>query len=191
MSGPDKSLQKAQVDSAQRSDAMNQELFAESKKNTQRMYDLQQPAIDFNTALSSGDKSATMTAAAPAISEITRSNESAKANIMNTLPPGAARDVALAQQVRQAPSQVSQFINSNYLASKDKLANIGSGLGAFSLQQLGGGLRAGEDASNNRNSVLGQQQAGKAATLGFIGSLAGAAGGAVTGGLSKGGAWGK
>lgn len=181
MSGPSKQLQQQQIDSANKSDALAQQQFTSSQADKARMDTLQQPAIDYNKALASGDKTAIMKAAAQPIGQITRANNTANANILNTLPPGAARDVALAQQTREAPSQIAQFVNSQTLAAPDKLANIGSGIGAFSLQELGGGLRANEDATSGRNQVLNQQAQGKAATLGFLGSLAGAGAGAYAG----------
>lgn len=181
MSGPDKNLQQQQINSANRSDQLAQQQFDSSKSDKARMDDLQQPAIDYNKALASGDKTALLKATAQPIGQITQASNSAKANIMNSLPPGAARDVALAEQARDAPSQIATFINGQSLAAPDKLANIGAGLGAFSLQELGGGLRASEDATSGRNQVLGQQAQGKAATLGFLGSLAGAGAGAYAG----------
>lgn len=187
MSGPKREDKSAQRDLANQQTQISREQVQFSKEDRDQRNLLQDPTIKFNQALASGDRDKIMTAAALPIAELTRGTQTAKENIMNTLPPGAARDFALSQVAREGPAQTAQFINQAHLSSMDKLANIAQGFGAFSLQELGAGLRAGEASGQTRNSIMQADAQSKAATLGFLGSLAGAAGSVATGGLTGGG----
>lgn len=183
--GPKKSDQQAQRDAATRAEAISLEQLNQSRADKARSNELMQPAIDFNKALSSGDMNAILPAIAQPLGQIATAHRAAKENVYNTVPPGPARDFALAQIERQAPAARATAINSAYNNSFDKLANIGSGLGAFSLQELGAGLRAGESGVQTRSGIMQQDAQGKAATLGFLGSLAGGAGAAAGGAFSR------
>lgn len=157
--------------------------------------DLQNPAIDFLKRLTSGDSSAVTTAAAPILSQITRQFQGAEESVYSNAPRGAARDFALSQiPVQQADSTAqalsapitgaySTLLNLGQSAT-DKLANVASGFGSFSLQEVGAGLRAQEGAAGTLNNVMQAQAARKAATMGFLGNLAQAGGIAAGGALS-------
>lgn len=149
-----------------------------------RMDKLIQPAIDFNTALASGDREKSLAVAAPAIRTITDGYRAAKDNIINTVPAGPARDFALASLERDRTTSTTDAITQPFLSSFDKLANIGSGVGSFSLQELGAGIRSGEGAGLSFGDIAKTGAAQKQSTMGFFGSLAQAAGG-VAGKLVK------
>jgi hypothetical protein len=125
-----------------------------------------------------------ISAVAPQIGELTRANQATKEAIYNSVPAGAARDIAMAQNERELPAQKATLLNTAYTGALDKLANVGSGLGAFSLQELSAGLKAGELSGSTRNQVMQRDSEAKAATLGFLGSLAGA-GGQIAGAKMK------
>lgn len=157
--------------------------FARESRRESR--DAMAPALDYYKSIVSGDRNAVLSAAAPSIAEITRASRVAKENAYSTMGPGAGRDFMLAQIDRETPSQISMFVNNQRNSAFDKLANLGAGVGAFSLQELGAGLRAGESAVGSRSNVMQADAAGKAATLGFLGNVAGAAGGAAGGYFMK------
>lgn len=138
----------------------------------------QAPAIGLYTALTSGDPHAALTAASPLIAPISQGYQAAKDSIFNNIAPGAGRDAALANLNIQKNAATSGIFASQTAGAYDKLANIGSGLGAFSLQDIGASLNAFGGATKSNDSVMQAQAANKASTMGFLGQLAGA-GGAV------------
>jgi len=157
----------------------------ESAEDRDRRIKLQQPAIDFNTALSSGDRGAALSAMAPAIENNSRAAEHARGNINDSVGPGAARDFALANVAQGQAAGNASTLNNAYTASFDKLNNIGQGIGSFSLQELGAGIRSSEDSASTNNQIVQNNTAKKGQTLSFLGSLAGAAGSAAGGFLSR------
>lgn len=137
---------------------------------------LTQPAIDFYTSLVSGDQKAMNLALAPIKTQTADFYKQARENVMNTAPRGAGQEFALAQLPITAASTEASSLYPLVSGGFDKLANIGSGYGSFSLAELGGGLRAGEGAGQTYGNVMNAQAQKKAATMGFLGDLAGAAG---------------
>jgi hypothetical protein len=158
-----------------------QEELQMSKEDRDRRVALQQPAIDKYTAGAAGSRTEALKAAMPTITEISQGYAGAKDSIMGSLPPGAARDLAVAQLERgkytAQGSAMSQFSNE----SADKLANIGAGLGSFSLNEAGAALRGLEGSAQTNANIVEQQSAAKATQLGFLGSLAGTGGKVATG----------
>ena len=151
------------------------------------MYQLQQPLIDRETALASGDRTKALSAAMPTISTLTAGYNAAKQQIMSSLPPGPGRDKALADLETQKYTGVASAQAQQVLSAPEMLANIASGLGAFSLQELGASLSGFSGASNSTaqganivNQQIQQQEAAKANQLGFIGGLASTAGSLVS-----------
>ena len=153
---------------------------------------LQQPAINMMTGLTSGDPNKVVEAAAPIISPITQQFAQAKENIQDTAPRGAAKDFALQQLPIQQSTAVAGAetgaIQSAFQTelgigqgAQGALGNIASGLGGLSLQELGAGLTAGGQAGTEFSNIMQAQNQQKAATMGFLGSLAGAAGTAAGG----------
>jgi len=150
-----------------------------STATQQEALQLEQPLIQQQQALATGDRSAALTAAMPTISTITGGFNASKEQIMNNVPPGPGRDAALANlQVNRATTTANteaQMVNQD----PSTLANLGSGLGAFSMQQLGAALSGYSGASQSEQSVMNVQEQQQAAKLGVAGDALGGVGGAV------------
>ncbi len=189
MSGPSKSqiatqnsITQQQLDLARRQDS------AATEDRNARI-DLMKPAIDFNKAIAGGDQQSLFTAAAPMISEITKASKQSKEAAYDNVPAGAGRDIALAMNDRSTRDAVAGTKNNLFNSAFDKLANIGSGLGSFSLNETGAAISGFGSAANTNQSAMQASAAKKASTMGFLGQLAGAGGSALSGGFAKGGAF--
>lgn len=150
-----------------------QQVDASNQDRAQRLA-LMDPAIQFNKALTSGDRATAMAALAPALAPIDAATKANKEAIWESAP-GAARDVALQQNDAAGRTAVASTESNSFLSAFDKLANIGSGIGSFSLSEIGAGISAGSAASQSNQAVMNAQAQQKASTMGFLGSLAGAA----------------
>ena len=185
MGGPRKSDLEAQRQlAATQTGVMNRQLDMAEEDRRQRRT-LQQPFIDFTNSILSGDYGAATKAAAVPIGQISRQSKLAQEQIYSDVPAGAARDLALAEVSRDRRSQTADFMNRAFMSGLQGLTGLGSESGQFGLQETGAGLRAGEAAGTTRNNVMQADAARKAATLGFLGNLAGAAGMAAGGGMRK------
>lgn len=176
---------KQQRQLAESQNAVSQEQLALARADRAQRDTLQAPLIGQLQKITSGDRKTQLSAIAPQIGEINRGFAAAKENILSSVPSGAAREFALSQMEREKPAQVATLFNTTYTGGLDKMANLGSGLGAFSLQELSAGLKAGELAGNTRGQIMQQDAQAKAATLGFLGSLAGGAANIATGGMAS------
>lgn len=184
MSGRNKTAERQaeQVTAAQLSMAREQNRNAQEDRTWSR--DLMKPAIDFNKALVSGDQGAREAAMSPVVQAITQNYKQSRETIAEGMPSGAAKDFALMGLDQQRGAHIGQNAVNLFLSAQDKLANIGAGLGSFSLNETGASLRGFEGAGQ---SAVAQQQVAaqrKAATMGFIGSLAQTAGSVAAGGLT-------
>lgn len=164
----------------QQLDVEKQQLQESEVDRAQRIA-LQKPAVDFNTALTSGDRTAAMSALAPALAPVAQATKANKEAIWESQPPGAGRDVALQMNDASGRDKTASLQSNSFLSAFDKLANIGAGVGSFSLQELGAGLTAGGQASSSNQSVINAEQQRKSSQLGFLGELAGAGGAAFAG----------
>ena len=174
------SSEKAQTSIAASQDQISQDQYAQSQAREKQMDTLLQPSIDFNKLLSTGDRGTILSAIAPQLGQINQASAATKENIYDTTT-GVARDVALTGANANKNSAIAGAASNAYLGSFDKLANIGSGLGSYSLQELGASLTAGQQAAGNYGQIDQAQTARKGATMGFLGSLAGAGGSALSG----------
>jgi hypothetical protein len=156
---------------AQQQLLLAQQEQALTSQDRAKMLQLEQPLINQETALASGDRSAALAAAMPSISKISGGYEGAKESIFNTVPPGAARDTALANLETQKGVGVGTAMSSQVQNAPGVLANIGQGLGAFSLQELGASLSGYGGAATTNKDVLQAQTAQQAAKLGVLGDL--------------------
>jgi len=168
----EKAVAAAQIGSMEKSDKRADENYALFK-------DLIQPAVELNKSFATGDRKAMLPFLSPVVGQIDSGYTSARDSIINSTDAGPARDFALAKLERDRYAQKAGASNELYTSSFDKLANIGSGLGSFSLQQLGASLRAGEGASITGQSVANAGLQQKASTMGMFGQLAQAAGSTV------------
>lgn len=159
--------------------------MGQSKEELARRREMQKPVIDRYTRLASGDPSQIMAESAVPLGNLAKMTQQAKANIME-MAPGAARTAALGQLSREAGGQQSTLLNQAYLSAFPALQGMASETGSFGLQQAGAGYRGIEGAGATNKQLMDTYQQQKASQLGLIGSLAGAAGSMVTGGLMGG-----
>lgn len=163
----------------------NQQL---ATQNNQLRTQYQQPFIDFNTKIASGDRNAMMTASAVPLSNLNTQYRQSRANIYDTVQPGIGRDVALAQITRDQGDSTAGYLNQAYNQSMQNLYGAGTESGQMGLQQTGASLNGFQGASATNQNLINNATQRKAATMGAIGSLAGVAGGAALGGFGGGGA---
>lgn len=158
-----------------------QQLNVASTAGTQAAQDYAQfkslisPLITQQTQLATGDRAAALSAAQPIIGQLSSGFAAAKQNIMNSIPPGAARDKALADLQAQYATSIGGAQAQLVSQAPTTLANIGTSVGQFGLQELGAQLNAlsgGSTTNFNTGQLQAQQQA---SLLNFFGSLAGAA----------------
>lgn len=175
MGGPSKSLMKQQNDIAQQQLSVSREAETRSREQSASMKADIEPAEKYYSGVAAGG-SRLLSAIAPYVTQISTARKKTRENIYDELPAGPARDLAVAENDRSSYGDVAKVKNAAFTESIDKLANIGSGMGSFSLQNLGAGLSASSAAANTNSSVLQAQSAAKAAKMGFLGELAGAGG---------------
>jgi hypothetical protein len=195
MSGPSTStssqIEQSQQAQSQQQFQLEQQQFSQSQANQAQMQTLEAPAIDFYTKMTTNANTA-LQAAAPQIGQIDSSMNAAKQNILNTIAPGASRDYALSQLQVQQGAQTAGLLNTETTSAYDKLANLGAGIGAFSLGQgnlatsLGGlGTTNLSGAAQTQQGVMNTQEQAKAGLESMFGSLLGGAGSAVGGFLGN------
>lgn len=173
-------ISQQELDLANRQDANSQATQAEAKAQMQ-------PYIAQQTALATGDRTEALKASLPAISKLSGGYNAAKSSILDSIPPGAARDLAVARLAIDKNVGIAGAQASAVQQAPQALAAIGSGQEAFGLQQLGaalsgygGAVNAGNSAANINYQAEEAQNAAKANQLGFIGGLAGSAASAVS-----------
>lgn len=174
MGGPSKA-ETAETKIAEKQTAIADQQYAASQARQGQMDALLKPSIDFNKVIASGDRNAIIGALSPVIGQINASAAATKEAAYDTMT-GPARDMALFETEAKKNSDIAGAAGSTYLGAFDKLANIGSGLGSFSLQELGASLTANQQAANNYGQIDQNQTQRKASTMSFLGSLAGAGG---------------
>ena len=146
---------------------------------------LQAPLIKQETALASGDPKAALSAfmGTGGGAQVSSGYEASKAKIMNNVPPGAARDQALAQLETQKATAIGGGEASAVQNAPSVLANLAGQQEQAALGYLNAGTGATANAANVFGTVYNQAQAQQAEALNFISSLAGVAGSALTGGM--------
>jgi hypothetical protein len=138
------------------------------------------PLVQQQTRLATGNRSDAMSAAMPWISKLSAGFTGAKEGLMNTLPPGAARDKALADLEVNKDTTIAGTEASAVQNAPSVLAGVGSSIGNMSLQELGAalsGLSGGAQTNQGAGQMAAMQQQ---AMLSFFGQLAGAGGGIVS-----------
>lgn len=175
MSGPSQQVQTAELNNSAAQTAIAQQQEQNSTAALQKSNTLEQPAINLYSALTSGDPKAALTADAPVLGQISAGYQASKDSIFNSIAPGAGRDYALSELNVQSNAAKSSSLANQTAGAFDKLANIGAGYGAFSLNEVGASLNAYSGANAGLNQVGQQQAAAKASTMSFLGSLVGGA----------------
>lgn len=175
MSGPNKQqlqkqneIQDSEIAIARSSEARADEAYRRSQAAIS-------PAEKYYSAVTKGGDSF-MTAIAPIISQIDTSKKKTKEAIYDQLPAGPARDSAIAENERGSYDSVAKVKNFSFIDALDKLANIGSGLGSFSLQNTGAALSGDQAAANTGRDIMADETARKAARMNAIGGLVGVGG---------------
>ena len=131
-----------------------------------------QPYLQQQSALAGGNRQAALAAAMPVISQISGGYQGAKQQIMNSLPPGAARDTALAQLETQKATGIGTAQANMVQQAPQNLAALGGTLGGMSLQELGAQL-SGLSGGAQTNYQAGQMAAAQQQSmLQFFGGLA-------------------
>ena len=157
---------------------MGANLFQQSQQE-------QAPLVTFLQGIAGGNKSDLTTAAAPILSQISGGAQKSKDTIMATMPPGAARDEALANLQVSNKSNVASTLNSTYTNALGALGNVSNTNAGLSLNAFGGGLSGLSGASQTQNNIMQADAASKASTMGFLGNLAGMASGGISDGISS------
>jgi len=158
---------------------------AESQQQYQAQQTLEAPEIATQTALASGNPSAVLAATAPTISTLSSQFPASQEQLMNTLPPGPARDAALAQLTTTKNSTIAGTEANLVQQAPGNLANIGAGLGAESLQQIGAALSGLSGANTSATGIAQEENASQANKVGLVSGLAGSLGTAA-GGIGEG-----
>ncbi len=174
--GPSKSDYAMQSNIANKQVQIGEEELQLQREDRAKAQALQQPLIDKQTKLATGDRNAAISAAMPTISKISQGYDSAKRSIFNTVTPGAARDKSLADLEIQKYTATSGAQAQAVEGAPEILANLGTGMGAFSLQELGAALSGFSGGASTSNDIISGKNASKANSVGLISGLAQAAG---------------
>lgn len=185
MGGPSKATETAQTNIAQQQANTASQYGALAQQSLGQMNTLYQPAISYDTGLvnsaNSGNYGQLIQAAGPQIGTISSQFQQAKQNISNSTPAGAGAQAAQAMLPGQQASAVSGTLNQSFNNALTQLTQMGASYGGVGLQEAGAGLSGLSGAANTYGTVGQEQAAGKASTMGFLGSLAGGAGAGVGG----------
>ncbi len=188
--GPGRAAEQASIQNAQAQQQIAQQQMALEGRYADiaqgelaRRTTLEQPLVDFNKALLSGDRTAALSAVAPMLGNVATQTKQAGANIMNTVPAGAGRDYALAQNQLGQGQQVAGILNNAFTGALTGQAQLGAEALGAGLQEEGAALSAAAGATSSygaANQAYGQIQETearkKAARMSFLGELAGAGG---------------
>lgn len=185
MGGPSKATQQAQTNIAQQQANTASQFGALAQQSLGKMDALYQPAISYDTGLvnaaNSGNYSQLIQGAGSQIGTISNQFNQAKQNISNTVPAGAGAQAAQAILPGQQAGAVAGTLNSSYQGALSQLAQMGASYGGVGLSEGNTQLSGLQGAASTYGQVGQEQAAGKASTMGFLGSLAGGAGSAAGG----------
>jgi hypothetical protein len=139
-------------------------------------------AEDYYQALASGDIKKITAAVAPASQQISSQTEQAKNMIKESTARGGAQDLAVAEADISKSGQIGNLVTQAYTGAFPALASLFSTGGGISVSEIANAVSSAQGASQTTAAVGNEQAQGKATTMGFLGSLAGAAGQAAGGG---------
>jgi hypothetical protein len=173
-SGESQSLQNAQTNLANQMAATGQQSATEGSK----LFNLALPGLQQSESyygkLASGDPAALARANAPAIQQITGNSNAAAKNIVQDMPRGGERNLALEEGDLSKGSQISQLTTGSYTGSFGSLAGLGGQNVSQGTAATGTGLQGMNAAANQYGQLQQLNNEQKATQLGFISSLAGA-----------------
>jgi hypothetical protein len=181
MGGPASNTENQQSALATQQGQITEQEFQASQANLAKQNTLEQPDINFLQSVTSGNKNSLIEALGPQLTNLSTAKAATAAQIDDSVGPGAARDIAQATNIQSANTNVANLENTTATGALDKLANIGAGFGATGLSEVGAALSGASGESSTLSSVANEQNQGKDATLGFLGSLTGQLGSGLAG----------
>lgn len=151
----------------------------QSAKEGSTLFNLSLPGLEKATSyygkLSSGDPAALARANAPAIQQITSESNKAKQNIIQDMPRGGARDLALQEADLSKGASISNLTTGSYVGSFPSMAQLSGQNVSQGNAATGTGLQGMNAAANQYGQLQQLNNEQKATQLGFISSLAGGA----------------
>lgn len=185
MGGANGSVIKQQNAIAQQQEQTAQQYANMSQQSLNQMNTLTQPVANYYQHLvgsaNSGNYNALVSAAGPQLGVVSQQMDAAKQNIMSTVPAGAGQQAALAQLPIQSATATAGALNQGYTGALGGLQQIGAAYGGVGLQEAGATQSALSGAASTTAQIGNEQAQGKADSMGFLGSLAGGAGSALSG----------
>lgn len=144
----------------------------------------QAPLVNFLQSIIGGNSTATNTALAPALGNITSQTVKNRENIYDSTAPGAGRDVLLGENQLNEGSAVAGLKNNTFLQAFPELASLAGGNTSAGLGLTGAGITSLSNSATTTGSVLNAQEQQKSQALSAFTGLAGVAGSIATGGIS-------
>jgi len=176
MGGPSGSSQQTQNEITQQQLAIEQQQQA----NSNTLFNLSLPGFtqseNYYSQLASGNQGQIFSAIAPAVGQINTASQGAVQQIQQNMPRGGAEQLAVSNVEQQRAGQIGNLATQSYTSAFPALASMASGGLGLSANEIASAISAGSSASQSNAALMQQQTAGKGSTLGFFGSLAGAAG---------------
>lgn len=167
-------LTQAQIASQQQASAQSAQTYATAQPGFQQ-------AENYYQSLASGNPQQIASAVGPATSQINAASQGAVQQIQQNMPRGGAEQMAVANVEQQRAGQIGNLGTQAYTSAFPALASLSQGGLGLSTNQLATAISAGAAGSQSNAQLMQAQSAGKGSTLGFLGSLAGAGGTALSG----------
>lgn len=179
MGGGNKELDRAQSNAINFQTDLGKDLVALGRDEFGRKKELQAPYEKQQRDLATGNIGTMMSTMSVPMGMFKQQAKASRDQIMNTMPPGAARDYALAELDRNEVGGTYDFLRSAYLQAPVNLAQLSTEAGNFGLQATGQGandINSGITGRQGQMQVAAQRQA---AWMGMIGNIAGMAAGGL------------
>ena len=179
MGGGGGNTQNSQNQLAQAQQQTMQQYLDFSKQQFARGTALEQPAVDFYSgiidAAKTGDYSKLLSAAGPPISKSVRAHNLQKPTSWIRWLPEPLGITLSHLLIGSGATDVASTINSIYTSAFPALASLGNQANQLGVAQSSAGISSGNAAGNTLQALGNEQSQSKAATMGFLGNLAGAA----------------
>lgn len=168
---------------------------------SRRMFNLAYPGLqtaeNYYSDIATGDPGAIARATAPAAQQITQATEGAQKNILQTMPSGGEKTLALEQADVSRGAQIGGIAAQSYLQAPQALASLAGMAIPQSTAMAGTGIsgfgQAGQTLSSLGSMQIQEQQVQmeqKGQMMGGLGSLITQGAGVVSQGFGIGGTWG-
>ena len=150
----------------------------QSAREGATLYNMALPGLEQTTSyygkLASGDPTALARANAPAIQQITGQSNAAKKNLMQDMPRGGERNLALEEADISKGAQISQLTTGSYTGAFPSMAQLAGQNVSQGTQATTTGLQGMNAAAGQYGQLQNMLNEQKATQLGFITSMAGA-----------------